>query len=311
MLALSLIVGLEGCANGSSIREYSLPVASIELGATPFFPQAEYQCGPAALATVLVADGAAVTPEALTPYIYLPGRKGSLQAEIVAATRRHGRVPYVIQPIFDNLLAEVASGTPVLVMQNLGLRMMPRWHYAVVIGYDADSDSLLLRSGTRERLAMNRVRFQATWARANNWALVAVSPHKPPATAQVNNWLLAASAFEELNQAKLAAQAYEVATSRWPQQPLAWQALANARYGLKDLAGAETALRRALQLAPSAVASNNLAHVLHEQGCSTQALAEISRAQAMADANKLRAVLAKTRAGIEAHAGETASGCSQ
>lgn len=284
-------------------------MASIELSATPFFPQAEYQCGPAALATVLVANGATVTPAALTPHVYLPDLKGSLQAEMVAATRRHSRIPYVIQPIFDNLLAEVASGTPVLVMQNLGLRMMPKWHYAVVIGYDADSDSVLLRSGTRERLRMNRVRFQATWARANNWAMVAVLPDKPPATAQVNTWLLAASAFEELGQPKLAAQAYDAATSRWPQQALAWQALANTRYTLEDLPGAETALRRALQLAPSAAAHNNLAHVLQERGCLTEALAEIRRGEAMADAGKLAAVLAKTRAGIEADGNENASGC--
>lgn len=304
-----MTLGLAGCANGPSIREYNPAVASVELSNTPFFPQTEYQCGPAALATVLGASGVAVTPEALTPHIYLPGRKGSLQTEIVAVTRRHGRIPYVIQPEFKDLLAEIAGGTPVLVMQNLGLRILPRWHYAVVIGYDANSDSMLLRSGTKERLRFNRIRFQGTWARANNWAMVSAPPDKPPTTAQSNNWLLAASAFEELGQPEVAAQAYQVATSRWPEQPLAWQALANARYTLQDLPGAETALRRALQLTSSAATHNNLAHVLQERGCLTEAMAEISHAEAAADADKLTAVLAKTRAGIKADTGGDADGC--
>ncbi len=38
------------------------------------------------------ADGVAVTPDQLVPQVYLPNRKGSLQAELVAATRSYQRV---------------------------------------------------------------------------------------------------------------------------------------------------------------------------------------------------------------------------
>ncbi|MGA0033840.1 MAG: hypothetical protein ACO3HA_10980, partial [Burkholderiales bacterium] len=58
--------------------------AQAELAAAPFFPQEEYQCGPAALATVLAYSGAAATPEVLVPQVYLPGREGSLQTEMLA-----------------------------------------------------------------------------------------------------------------------------------------------------------------------------------------------------------------------------------
>ena len=40
---------------------------AVELAQTPFFPQDRYQCGPAALATVLGAAGVHVTPEELVP----------------------------------------------------------------------------------------------------------------------------------------------------------------------------------------------------------------------------------------------------
>ena len=47
---------LAGCADSPQLAD-GLPTAasrSIELDATPFFPQEDYQCGPAALATLLV-----------------------------------------------------------------------------------------------------------------------------------------------------------------------------------------------------------------------------------------------------------------
>jgi tetratricopeptide (TPR) repeat protein len=303
LLIVLLALSLAACSSSPPLREYNLAAARVDLVTTPFFPQDQYQCGPAALATVLAASGSPATPEALAPQIYVPERQGSLQAEIVAATRRHGRVPYVLNTRLEDLLAEVAAGTPVLVLQNLGLAHLPQWHYAVVVGFDAEADSLLLRSGTTERLKMNRVRFQGTWARAANWAMVAALPDQPPATADSGNWLQAASAFEELDQPALATTAYRAASLRWPDQPLVWQALANASYAQHDLSGAAVALRKAVALAPSAAGHNNLAHVLHKQGCLRAAATEINRADAMADAESLADVLTKTRAAIEASPG--------
>ena len=70
----------------------------VELTQVPFFPQEEYQCGPAALATALASFGVKVTPEELVPQVYIPERKGSLQVEMLAAARRHGLVSYQLAP---------------------------------------------------------------------------------------------------------------------------------------------------------------------------------------------------------------------
>jgi hypothetical protein len=88
-------------------RVASLP-PRVELADTPFFPQQRYQCGPAALATVLNACGVAVTPEELVSQVYLPARQGSLQAE----TRRAppGLLAGAFEPELDALLEEVAVG---------------------------------------------------------------------------------------------------------------------------------------------------------------------------------------------------------
>ncbi|TMH63749.1 MAG: hypothetical protein E6H57_16700, partial [Betaproteobacteria bacterium] len=135
-----ILLALCGCAGlapqTATLRETLAPALHerFELTQVPFFPQSEYQCGPAALATALAASGVKVTPEELVPEVYLPERKGSLQIEMLAAARRHGMVSYQLAPRFGDLLREIAAGNPVIVLQNLGLR--DGWHYAVAIGYD-------------------------------------------------------------------------------------------------------------------------------------------------------------------------------
>ena len=69
------------------------------------------------------------------PQVYLPERKGSLQVEMLAAARRHGMVSYQLAPRFEDMMREIAAGTPVVVLQNLGV-FSSGWHYAVAIGYD-------------------------------------------------------------------------------------------------------------------------------------------------------------------------------
>lgn len=258
-----------------------------------------------------MASGVEVAPDELAPHIYIPERKGSLQSEIIAVTRRHGRLPYVLEPDLQTLLTEVAAGTPVLVMQNLAVDFLPKWHYAVVIGYDTASDSLLLRSATDERLSMSRRRFLATWSRAQHWAMVAAPLSQPPVTAQPTGWLWAASAFEELAQPGAAEQAYKAATLRWPDQVLTWQALANASYAIGDLPAAEEALRHAVKLAPSAAVYNNLAHVLQKQGCLSSAAKELELARTMPDAERFSEVLMRTEAAVNINVEAASDQCAR
>jgi tetratricopeptide (TPR) repeat protein len=303
-VALALCALLGACAGQVRVAQLGLPAGHVELDATPFFPQAVNECGPAALATVLAASGVAVTPDELAPTLYLPGRQGSLQAEVIASARRHGRVPYPLRPRLEELLATVASGTPVLVLQNLRIRSWPAWHYAVVVGYDAGDDSVVLRSGTERRRVMSLRAFERSWSLADRWALAVVAPDAPPQRAEPLPWLRAASAFEELGQPDFAGRAYLAATRRWPAEPLGWQVLANLRYARKDLAGAEDALRQAHALAPSVETLNNLAQVLLERGCPRGARAALERADALEAGAAEREVLARTRAELDAYRGQ-------
>ena len=65
----------------------------VELTQVPFHKQDDFLCGPASLAMVFNAAGVKADVESVTPLVYLPGRQGSLQAEMLGATRRSGLSP--------------------------------------------------------------------------------------------------------------------------------------------------------------------------------------------------------------------------
>ncbi len=267
--AFFIVTAVAGCATLVPLTAQELTglPRQHELSATPFFPQEIHQCGPAALATILHASGAAVTPEQLVPAVYLPGREGSLQLELIAATRRHGRVPYLLRPQLADLLREVAAGTPVLVLQNLGLSWLPRWHYAVVVGYDLDAGQVILRSGTYARMFTPLATFEHTWARGERWALLALPPDRLPATAEPSRWLAAITAFERLGDWNTALSGYRTALAAWPGSELAALGLGNSHYALGDKPQAAASFQALTEQHPqSAIGFNNLAQVLLELG---------------------------------------------
>jgi tetratricopeptide (TPR) repeat protein len=279
--------------------------AAVELTATPFHPQTEYQCGPAALATVLGAAGVAVSPDALADQVYVPARRGSLQIELKAASRRQGMIPYTIRPRLEDLLAQIGAGRPVLVLQNLAFPFWPRWHYAVVVGFDRAQETLILRSGQTRRLVMPAHRFERTWRWAEGWGIVLLEPGDLPADPDAYTYLAAVADGENHLSADQWRSAYMTAVRKWPRHPVAWFGLGNASYALGDLAQAESSYRKVLELAPGDPhARNNLAQVLAETGRLKPARREIERA--LDEAEPGTAVyneLSKTRAEILMKAG--------
>ena len=281
-----MLVWLAGCASLfpqtaqlRDARPEGLPERA-ELKQVPFFPQTEYQCGPAALATVLAAAGERVTPNDLVSQVYLPERKGSLQVEMLAAARRHGMVSYQLAPRFADLLREIAAGNPVVVLQNLGVS--DGWHYAVAVGYDYHDGELVLRSGEKERETMHFWTHEFVWMRSGYWAMVALPPDRIPVTADESRWLSAVSALERTGNARAARTAYEKFLERWPANVNASVGLANTQHALGDLKAAERVLRDAESRDPkSVIVLNNLAQTLSDQGRDAEALPVIERAVAL------------------------------
>lgn len=275
--------------------------ARAELDRVPFFPQEDYSCGPSALATSLGTLGVAVTPEQLIGQVYLPGRKGSLQAEMLGAPRRYGMVSYELAPRFADLLREIAAGTPVIVLQDYGVWPVPIWHYAVAVGYDRSSGEIILRSGEKRRLVMPLGVLEYTWKETGYWAMVVTPPDRLPATATEEGYLAAVMALERVQPAA-GGTAYATLLARWPDNLTAGIGRANALYAGGKLVDAEMVLRHALDRHPDSIAArNNLAQTLSDLGRNSEALVQIERARAAggADGTSLRVMLEETYAQIK------------
>lgn len=300
---LAFLCLLTACAaNGvrDATQNKQLP-RHAELTNTPFFPQEQYQCGPAALATALTAANIPVTPDQLTPEVYVPSRQGSLQIEMLAAARRHGAIAVQIPPQLEAVMQEVAAGNVVVVMQNLGFSWVPSWHYAVVVGYDLDKELLWLRSGTYERFEMSLSAFQRTWARSEHWAFVALAPGKLPASSNADEVAKAMVAFEKNAPAAGRKVAYQAAAGKWPDHLVLTMGLGNAAYAVNDLALAAATFRHVTEVHPkSAAAYNNLANVLLKQKEFTHAETAAKKGLLLAaDNEKLKSQIAQTLAEIQ------------
>jgi hypothetical protein len=229
------------------------------LDAVPFFPQTPYHCGPAALATALQAAGVLATPEALADGVFLPSREGSLQLEMVAATRRAGALATRIPGDVRAIARELTAGHPVLILQNLGLPQIPRWHYAVVVGHDVREEVFTLRSGTlrEERISFNTL--EHTWSRSGHWAVVVKKPGAWPSTATVEEAEAAAVGFERVATPRNALTVYSSLLQRWPNRLVALMGQGNAQLALQDTTSAASSFGLAAEQHGSAAAWNNLA----------------------------------------------------
>lgn len=273
---LCLAALLAGCATSPGwptpdADTQSLP-EHVVLEDVPFYPQEKYQCGPASLAMMLNSQGLHTHPDILKELVYIPGREGSLQVEMVAAGRAHGMLVYPLDGTLASLLREVSAGHPVLVMQNLGFDWWPQWHFAVVIGYDAQARDLILHTDTREQEAISQKVFHNTWARADNWAVVMLPPDTVPATAQPLAFLKAAYDLETTGRTTAARQAYITAEHQWPDQPAAVMAQGNLAWQKGQWSQATAHFQRVVTRFPAfADGWNNLAYALEKQSCPSAA----------------------------------------
>ncbi len=302
MVVLMVALLLAGCVSTPQSEQLLASAAagsgelslSRELDEVAFYPQDAYQCGPAALATLVSPAGLSVSPEELKDEVYIPDRQGSLQAEMLAATRRLQLLPVLIAPTLATLLAEIDAGNPVLVMQNLGPGWMPNWHYAVAVGYDLQAGEIVLRSGTIRRRVTPLSVFENTWRRSGFWGFVALQPGQLSATLTEQHYVAALADYLEHAENTRATLAARAGVTRWPGNTLLRMMLAETYAGGGDTVSAEAAYRDLLEYHPEyAPAHNNLALLLSARGEQQQALQHARRAVSLGGryADEYRATL--------------------
>jgi len=259
----------------------------MELDGVPFFSQRLNQCGPASLATVLSFRDIAVTAESLEPVLYIPEREGTLAIEMQSQARQYGMLVYPVNNL-QAIISELEAGNPVLVLQNLGLSWLPQWHYAVIIGFDLQHKTLMLRSGNSPRRQTSFRTFLNTWKRSDYWGRVILPPDRLPATAEPLAFLTAATELEQVGQTVSAHSALISALDHWPENTdirnLATLGLSNIAYQQGNWGESKDWLMQS-DLA-SSTSWNNLAYVMQKLQCPASAKSAIDCAITMAPENE-------------------------
>lgn len=275
LIVLILLGGALGaCAtpqSGLLLGDQTL-ARSADITTVPFFPQEDHYCGPASLAMVLNWSGERVSQQDLAKQVFTPEREGTFRTDMITAARRHGRLAVEVTTLND-LMRELSAGNPVIVFQNLGLGIAPRWHFAVATGYDLEERTLTLHSGTRENHVTGIKRFERTWKRGDYWGLAVMRAGKLPASSTVWQVLRGAVGLERADRVTEASDVYRSVIRRWPERLSGHMGLGNALFDQDRYADAEKAYRGALVFHPDAAdAWNNLAYALDAQGKTSDAI---------------------------------------
>ncbi len=273
LCVLSLL--LAGCSSLPPPKYSENLPTSAYIPALTLFPDESNQCGPAALASLLSFYGQSFEFEQLSKQLVIPAKGGSIRTDMRAQSRQHGLTPYIIPPKIEHLFDEIAAGNPVIVMQNLSLSGIPQWHYAVVRGYDLNSQTITLQSGGQANYTIPISLFRRTWARAKNWGIAPKPIGELSYSVSFFSAMNSGFEFEELKLYQSAYDTYQAVAKRWPNdgQAVVNMGLANIAYRLEQYEQAKDFLLKRLEQYPETADTwNNLSHVMSRLQCPQSAV---------------------------------------
>jgi len=140
----------------------------------PFFPQEEFQCGPASLAGVLQYYGLKVTPAEIAAEIFSRQARGTLDMDMVFYARKKGLKADRYTGNFEDLRRNIDSRRPLIVLVDQGFWVYQSHHFMVVVGYD--EGNMVVNSGQEERKFIPRDSFSKTWEKTKFWTLRITPP---------------------------------------------------------------------------------------------------------------------------------------
>lgn len=170
-LAFLLPIALIRCAvspDGTS-SSFLAPAGSEKVENVPFYSQLSYQCGPASLAGVLNFYGEAETPDKIARAIFRDNIRGTVTLDMVLYAREKGFSARWYSGSPHDIQCAVDGGVPLIVMVDLGVANLSKYHYMVVVGYEPGG--VIVNSGKEREKLMLWDRFLSPWKRTKCWTL--------------------------------------------------------------------------------------------------------------------------------------------
>jgi ABC-type bacteriocin/lantibiotic exporter with double-glycine peptidase domain len=170
-LSFLLLLLLLSCAGPST----SLPTKATRIvEGVPFYPQEEYQCGPASLAGVLNYYGVKATPADIAAEIFSRHARGTLDMDMVFYAQKKGLKAEQYSGSVEDLRRCIESRQPLIVLIDHGFWVYQKSHFMVVVGYD--EKGVMVNSGKEEHQFLSGDSFSKTWERTKFWTLKITAP---------------------------------------------------------------------------------------------------------------------------------------
>jgi len=172
VLLLCALCAFNGCATAQGTSPQGL-VTRVEV---PFFPQEDFQCGPAALATVLnywygkAGTAKGLTPEEIAAGIYSPSARGVLGIDLELYARKQGFQTQQVAGTVEALKSNIDKGIPAVLLVDYGFAVYQRNHFMVVKGYA--ENAFLVNSGRQENELIANGDLLKVWKKTGYWMLL-------------------------------------------------------------------------------------------------------------------------------------------
>ena len=256
-----------------------------DLKDVPFIDQDEYLCAPASLAMILQHAGKQVSRDELKKKLVTDKAKGTFATNVISEVRYQGMLGLPITNMKD-LLTEVSQGHPLMVLQNLGLSqsIAPKWHYAVVTGFNLtrEKPTITMHSGHEKNQKTKMKLFEETWNMADSWGLLVLNPGELSSTQDEFAHVTAAAGLERVNKIHEARLSYQSILRRWPQSLAALIGMGNITFTEKKYKASLGYLTDAVTFHPtSPMAWHNLATLEGILGKEKEARASAARAMSL------------------------------
>jgi ABC-type bacteriocin/lantibiotic exporter with double-glycine peptidase domain len=140
----------------------------------PFYPQEDYQCGPASLASVLAYWDSNADPDEIAREIFSKSARGTLTIDMILYAQRKGFHAVQVKGSIESLRNSIDSRFPLIVLVDYGISVFQRNHFMVITGYT--NDGVIVHSGKSRNKFLPEKTFLAAWKKTDYWALLIKKP---------------------------------------------------------------------------------------------------------------------------------------
>jgi hypothetical protein len=168
---------LLGCAG--QVNTLKPTTTGLYIEGVPFFPQDEYMCGPAALASVVGYYGPSEGMEGVAREVYSEKLKGTLPVDLLLYAKAKGFEAKYYKGSMIGLKESLARREPLILFLNLGYSFYPVGHYIVAVGMDQGAGVVFAHSGTEKEQAFTMKELEKSWSKTG-YSTLLVRPKARP-----------------------------------------------------------------------------------------------------------------------------------